>query len=125
MTSVLEVNTDNWEREVLESNILTLVDFWHHRCPWCLRLNPVFEDVAEEYKGKVKFAKMNVLANSENRQLAINLGIMGTPTLVFFCKGRPLEAIVGFKSKDQLKNAVDEMIARHKECIDQSTPLQI
>jgi len=124
MTSVLEVNASNWVQEVLESDVLTLVDFWHDHCPWCLRLNPIFEEVAEEYKGRVKFVKMNALANLENRQLAINLGIMSTPTLVFFCNNRPLEAIIGFKSKDQLKNALDEMIAKHKECVKQSTPFK-
>lgn len=52
MGSTIEVNASNWGKEVLKSDILTVVDFWHNRCSWCLRLNPIFSEVAEEYKGK-------------------------------------------------------------------------
>jgi len=61
MGSVLEVNADSWEREVIESGVLTVVDFWHNHCPWCIRLDPVFREVAEEYEGRIKFVKLNVL----------------------------------------------------------------
>ncbi len=57
MESVLEVNASNWEQEVLQSDILTVVDFWHDRCPWCIKLNPVYDEVAEEYGDKTKFVK--------------------------------------------------------------------
>ena len=53
--SVLEVTSENWEMEILRSNTLVLVDFWHERCLWCKRLDPIFDEVAEEYKDKVKF----------------------------------------------------------------------
>ena len=71
MKSVLDVNANNWEQEVLQSDILTVVDFWHDRCPWCLRLNPIIDDVAREYEGKIKFVKLNVLTISANREIAI------------------------------------------------------
>ena len=71
MKSVLDVNANNWEQEVLQSDILTVVDFWHDRCPWCLRLNPIIDDVAREYEGKIKFVKLNVLKVSANREIAI------------------------------------------------------
>jgi len=61
MESVLEVNGSNWEHEVLQSDVLTVVDFWHNRCPWCLKLNLIFNEVAEEYKDKIKFVKLNIL----------------------------------------------------------------
>jgi len=125
MGSVLEVNAVNWEQEVLRSDIPTLVDFWHEHCPWCIRLNPVFDEAAEEYRGKIKFAKLNVLENPSNREIAIQYGVMGTPTLVFFCKGRPVEGISGFMPKERLKKTLDDMLERHKECIEQSTELKI
>jgi len=60
MAQPKEIRAADWD-EVLRSDMLTIIDFWHNHCPWCLRLNPVFEKVAEEYKGKAKFFKVNFL----------------------------------------------------------------
>jgi len=125
MHSVLKVNAEDWEQEVLRSDKLTVVDFWHERCPWCIRLNPIFEEVAGEYEGKIKFAKLNVLEDPRTREIAIRYGVMGTPTLIFFCAGRPVEEVVGFMPKERLKKILDEMLKIHKECIKQSTQLEI
>lgn len=124
MHSVLEVNADSWEREILQSDTLVVVDFWHERCPWCIRLEPVYSEVSEEYENKVKFAKLNVLESSENQQIAAKYGIMGTPTLVFFCDGRPIETVAGFQPKERLKQLVDDVISKHQECIEKSTVLK-
>lgn len=124
MGSVLEVNAGNWEQEVLQSDLLTAVEFWHDRCPWCIRLAPIYEEVAEEYKGKIKFAGLNVLENPENRNIAIKYGVMGTPTIVFLCEGRPVDEAVGFMPKEGLKKKIDDVLERHKECIAQSTELK-
>lgn len=121
--TVVEVNADTWDQEVLKSDVLTLVDFWHERCPWCLRLNPVYEEVATAYEGRVKFVKLNVLASPENRHVAVEQGIMGTPTLTFFCEGRPVETVAGFQPKDRLIALVDDVIAKHRDCLAQSTEL--
>lgn len=124
MHSVLEVNADDWEREILQYDHLVVVDFWHEQCPWCLRLNPIYSEVAEEYKSKVKFAKLNVLASQENQTVASKYGIMGTPTLVFFCDGRPVETVAGFQPKERLKQLVDDVIGKHRECVEKSTELK-
>ncbi|KYH40682.1 MAG: Thioredoxin [Candidatus Bathyarchaeota archaeon B26-2] len=125
MDAVLDVDAESWEREVLQSDVLTVVDFWHDRCPWCIRLDPIFNEVAEEYRGKIKFAKLNVLEKPRNREIAIRYGVMGTPTLVFFCKGRPVGEVVGFMPKENLRDALDNMLKRHSDCIRQSTELKI
>jgi len=78
MSGVLDVSAADWEKEVLKANTIVLVDFWHENCPWCIRLDPVFSEVAEEYEGKVKFTKINVLDSDENREIAFKYGIMGT-----------------------------------------------
>lgn len=122
--SVLEVNAGDWEREILKSDTLVLVDFWHEQCPWCIRLNPIYSEVSEEYKNKVKFVKLNVLASHENRQIAVKYGIMGTPTLIFFCDGRPIETVTGFQPKERLKQLVDDVIDKYRECIEKSTELK-
>ena len=121
MHSVLDVNADSWEREILRSDTLVVVDFWHEQCPWCKRLDPIYSEVSEEYKNEVKFAKLNVLQRLENRDIAVKYGIMGTPTLVFFCDGRPIETAAGFQPKERLKRLVDDVIDKHRECIEQST----
>ena len=124
MGSVAEVNKSNWEQEVLESKMLTVVDFWHDRCPWCLRFNPVIDEVAEEYKGKIRVLKLNVLASPENRTLAVSHGIMGTPTLIFFCDGRPIESVAGYMPKERLEKTLNDVIEKHRDCVKQSTALK-
>lgn len=124
MESALEADASNWEQEVLQSDMLTVVDFWHHRCPWCIKLNPIFNEVAEEYKDKIKFVKLNVLENPNNQQVAIQHGIMSTPTLMFFCEGRPVGQALGFMPKKHLKKLIDDMLEKHRECINQSTELK-
>jgi len=118
------LNAGNWEQEVLRSGGLVLVDFWHVNCPWCRMLNPIFEEVAEEYKGKIKFAKLNVLENPTNREIAINYGVMSTPTLIFFCEGRPLGALVGSIPKEHLRHMLEDVLEKYGECIKQSTELK-
>ena len=125
MSSVVEVNTDDWKEKILEADKLVVVDFWHQRCPWCIRLAPIFQEVANEYKDKVRFASLNVLADHENQHLALRFGVMGTPTLVFFCAGRPVDVAVGFQPKDKLKQLVEDALKNHKECIKKSTELKI
>lgn len=124
MPSVFDLNADDWEKEVLQADELVVVDFWHEGCPWCLRLNPIYSEVAEEYKDKVKFAKLNVLKSHENQHLATKYGIMGTPTLIFFCDGRPVETATGFQPKERLKQLVNAVMGKAPECIKQSTALK-
>ena len=114
MHSVIDVDADSWEREVLQSDSLVVVDFWHERCPWCIRLDPVYKEVSGEYENKVKFVKLNVLESHENQHIAVKNGIMGTPTLVFFCDGRPVEMVAGFQPKERLKQLMDDMFNRWK-----------
>ena len=121
MSEVLDVSADDWEKEILKSDTLVLVDFWHEQCPWCKRLEPIYNEVAREYEGKVKFAKLNALESKENRDIAVKYGITGTPTLAFFCEGRPIEMVAGFQPKERLKRLVDDVIDKHEECIKKST----
>jgi thioredoxin 1 len=125
MSAILEVNADNWEKEVLQSESLVVVEFWHEQCVFCKVLAPIFAELAEEYKGKVKFITLNVFANPENQYITFLLGVMSTPTLVFFCKGRPISATIGVKSKENLKQLVEDLYKNHEECINKSTELKI
>jgi len=125
MGSVLEVTASDWEKEVLESDVLTVVDFWQHHCPWCLSLDPILDEVSEEYKGKIKFTKIDFLKTPENLNLAVQHGIMSTPTLVFFCTGRPIQQAVGLMPKQNLEKLLDDVLEKHKDCFAQSTKIQV
>jgi len=121
---ILELNRDNWEEEVNRSNILTLVYFWHPQCPWCRQFTPILERLAEEYSGKVKFAKLNILESPSNQELATNLGVMATPTLIFFCSGRPLMQMVGYTGEEDIRKVINDMLQRYRTCLLQSTDLR-
>jgi len=124
MSSVLDVNAESWESDVLKSESLVVVDFWHEHCSWCIKLNPIYDQVAEEYKDKAKFAKLNVLKTPDNQQLAAKYGVMGTPTIKFFCQGRPVQEAVGFMPGENIKKIVDEVLVKHQECVRHSTELK-
>jgi len=122
--SVVQANPSNWNQEVLKSITLTVVYFWHEQCPWCSRLNPILNEIVEEYNGKIKFVKLNVLESPGNRELAASQGVMGTPTLMFFCQGRPLGQTVSYVPKEELENVLNNMLERYKHCLMQSSDLR-
>lgn len=122
--TIQDVTAETWQSEVLRSDKLVVVDFWHEACGWCRRLDPVYKEVATEYSDKLKFAKFNVLSNDRHTQLAVELGVQGTPTLIFFCEGRPVGELVGYRAKDVLKKEIDDAYAKHRQCLEQSTPLK-
>jgi len=124
MKSILEVNVSNWEKEVSQSDKLTVVYFWHNQCPWCAQLNLIFNDIAAEYEDRAKFVKLNVLESPTNQEIATNLGIMSTPTLMFFCNGRPVGQAVDLMPKEDLNKILDDMLGRYKMCIKQSSDLR-
>lgn len=120
----IDVDSDSWAHEVSDSKTLTVIDFWHASCPWCIKLNPVFNEVAETFKGKVKSAKLNVFGSQANQEIALKHGVMSTPTLMFFCKGRSVGQVVGFKSKEQLDAIYREMLEKHVDCFRRSSKLE-
>ena len=99
------------ENQVLKSDRLTVVDFWHEKCPWCLKLNPILDEVAREYRMKIKFVKVNVL-KKENRKLALEYGVMSTPTIMLFYKEKPIGQVMGFISKEKLRKVLNDMLKR-------------
>lgn len=124
MSAILDVDAQNWTKEVLRSNRLTAVYFWHQQCPWCLRFTPILDSVSIEYASKIKFLKFNVLADSNNQELATNYGVMSTPAVMFFCDGRSIGQIVGLMSEEQLKKTFDNMLEVYEQCVRQSTDLK-
>ena len=98
--SVLKITSENYEEEVLNSKEKVLIDFYADWCGPCKMMAPVVEEIAEELAGKIKVGKVNV---DENQDLAMQYGIMSIPTLVVIENGKAVKTLVGFRSKQELK----------------------
>ncbi len=99
----VKVNDENFKKEVLESELLCLVDFWADWCMPCRMVAPTVEAIAKEYKGKLKVCKLNV---DETSKTASNYGIMSIPTLVIFKNGKVADKVIGVVSKSELEAAI-------------------
>ncbi len=98
---------ENFDSEAMQSEIPVIVDFWATWCPPCKILAPVFEELAGEYEGKVKFAKLNT---DEARNVAQKYSIMSIPTLIVFKGGKEIERMVGALPKEALKEKIDALL---------------
>jgi thioredoxin 1 len=102
---VMVLSSATFENEVLKHKTPVIVDFWAAWCAPCKMLAPRFEELEPEYKGKLKFAKINV---DENPDIAQANEITGIPCLVIFSGGKEIGRIVGLMPKSELKNKIDE-----------------
>ncbi len=98
---------DNFESEVINSDIPVLVDFWAEWCMPCKMIAPVLEELSEEYDGKLKIGKLNV---DDNADLAAQYSIVSIPTMLFFKGGEVVKQQVGAVPKEQLKQSIDELV---------------
>jgi thioredoxin 1 len=105
--AVIHVGQNTFENEVLNSPVPVLVDFWAPWCMPCKMLEPIFEEVAKEYQGKVKFVKINT---DDNIEIAQRYYISGIPTLLLFKNGKVVNNIVGFISKKELIKFLEDNI---------------
>jgi thioredoxin 1 len=96
---VVEVGDADFQSEVLESDIPVIVDFWAAWCGPCRMVGPIVEEIAKEYAGKVKVAKLNV---DDNKETATKYGIMSIPTILMFEKGDISKQVVGAMPKSAL-----------------------
>jgi len=102
---VLAFTDANFDREVLQSDIPVLVDFWATWCAPCKAIAPLIDTIAEENAGKIKVGKVNV---DENQSIPGKYGVRGIPTIILFKNGAVLEQIVGAVPKSQL----DALVAK-------------
>jgi len=101
---IIELSDDNFEEEVLKSDLPVLVDYWAEWCGPCKMIAPVLEEVAEDYAGRLKVAKLNI---DDNPDTPPNYGIRGIPTLMLFKNGEVEATRVGAVSKSQLTAFID------------------
>ena len=97
--AVIELTTQNFNEEVLQSDVPVMVDFWASWCGPCRMVSPIVDEIAEEVQGKAKVGKVNV---DEQGDLASQFGVMSIPTIMVFKNGEAVATSVGAKSKAEL-----------------------
>ena len=107
-SSIQHVTDASFEPDVLKSDVPVLLDYWAEWCGPCKSIAPILEEVAKDYEGRVKIAKINV---DENQAVPAKFGIRGIPTLMIFKGGELAATKVGAMSKAQLTAFIDQQLA--------------
>jgi thioredoxin 1 len=107
MGSPLNVTDSSFKSDVLDSDLPVLVDFWASWCSPCKMIAPIVEDLASEYEGRVRIAKIDIDANPV---VPGQFGVLSIPTLMLFHGGKPAERIVGYQPKAALKAKIEQVL---------------
>lgn len=107
MSELLQVNDSDFEGEIIKSDLPAMVDFWAPWCGPCHMVSPLVEELAREYDGRFKVAKMNV---DENPMTPSRYGIRSIPTLLLFKDGNLADTIVGAVGKAHIEEAMLKLI---------------
>jgi len=106
--NTVELTDDNFDQEVINSEVPVLVDFWAEWCAPCRAIAPAVEELAEQYQGQAKIGKLDV---DHNQQVAMKFGIRSIPTLLIFKNGEVAEQIIGAVPKAQLESKLKNTLA--------------
>ena len=98
---------DNFEKEVLQSELPVLVDFYADWCGPCKMMAPIVEGLAQDYDGKVKVGKLNI---DDEMEIAQQYRVMSIPTFILFKDGKAVETSVGAMSKDELESKLQKVL---------------
>ena len=103
----LQLTDSSFEKEVLQTNVPVLVDFWAPWCGPCRMIAPILDEISKEYGEKVKIAKLNT---DEHQGAAARFKIAAIPTLLFFKNGKVIDQMVGVHSKNEIKKRLDQSL---------------
>ena len=105
--TVININENNFEKEVVKSSLPCLVDFWAEWCGPCKNLAPILEEISDELKEKVKIGKINI---DDNQELAAKFSIRSIPTMILFKDGNSIDTKVGLPPKKELLDWIETKI---------------
>ena len=103
----INLNDENFKKEVLEADLPVLVDFWASWCGPCTMLGPVIAKLADDYQGRIKVCKVNV---DEGKSAAAEYGVMSIPTLIVFKDGKVIDKFVGVLPKAKLEEKLEAIL---------------